>query len=126
MIFIALLLLAAQDAPVDCAKAMTQRDLSECADLRFQEADREMNAQWRVTLAALRKADKEIAGDGYGPPSAQRLLDAQRAWLTYRDAQCLVEGEYARGGSMRPMLESQCKATLTGERTETLRELLEE
>ena len=53
------------------------------------------------------------------------LLACQRAWLTYRDAQCLIEGYAARGGSMEPMLLSGCIARLTMARTQALRDLIE-
>lgn len=124
MIFAPLLLLAAQDVPVDCAKAVAQTDMNQCAYRAYQKADRAMNAQWRVTLAAMRRWDRSTAKDGLGPPPAQLLLASQRAWLAYRDAQCRIEGQYARGGTMQPMLESSCMETLTIRRTEELQELI--
>lgn len=126
MILPLFMLLAAQDAPLNCDKQETQSDMNRCADRGYEEADREMNAQWKITLAAMRESDRGTGEDGFGPPSAQLLLESQRAWLAYRDAQCVVQGQYARGGSMQPMLESNCKEMLTAERTETLRRLLEE
>src|SRR5690606_1177340 len=47
------------------------------------------------------------------PGHFDTLLEAQRAWLRFRDAQCLSESFMARGGSMQPMLDSQCKTYLT-------------
>ena len=125
MILPLLMLIAAQDAPIDCDKQETQLDMNECAGRAYLEADQAMNKQWKVTLAAMRERDKG-PDDGFGPPSAQLLLEAQRAWLAYRDAHCRVEGQYARGGSMQPMLVSMCKTQLTAARTEDLRQLIED
>jgi len=51
------------------------------------------------------------------------LLEAQRAWLTFRDAHCRLEGYYARGGSLEPLLVSTCKTALTEARIGELRAL---
>ena len=51
------------------------------------------------------------------PTTEAVLRQAQRAWLTFRDAQCTYEGYgEARGGSMEPMVYSGCRARLTRER----------
>jgi len=53
------------------------------------------------------------------------LLEAQRAWLVYRDAQCRLEGYSLLGGSAQPMIVSGCLAMLTRQRTQELRDLVE-
>ncbi|HEU4650144.1 MAG TPA: lysozyme inhibitor LprI family protein, partial [Croceibacterium sp.] len=58
------------------------------------------------------------------PGHYETLLAAQRAWLAYRDAQCRSESFMARGGSMQPMLELQCKAYMTELRIQQLRLLI--
>ncbi len=61
-----------------------------------------------------------------GPPpitGAAALLASQRAWLRFRDTQCVIEaGEFA-GGSLQGMTATACKARLTQERTTQLRAL---
>jgi uncharacterized protein YecT (DUF1311 family) len=49
------------------------------------------------------------------------LREAQRAWVSFRDAQCRLESFEARGGSMQPMLDSGCRAAVTRARTAELR-----
>ena len=51
------------------------------------------------------------------------LLEAQRAWIAFRDAHCRVDGYMARGGSLEPLLVSTCKTALTKARTAQLQEL---
>jgi uncharacterized protein YecT (DUF1311 family) len=122
---IVLLAAAAAAAPVDCVNALTQRDMNWCAAEDFRAADAALNAQWAITAAAMKRADKDgTAADGrIGYHAA--LLAAQRAWLAFRDAQCVSEGYAARGGSMEPMLVANCKAELTRERTQQLAALVE-
>jgi len=105
---------------------MTQTDMNICAGQDFVEADAELNAQWSITAASMRRrdADTTYSDDGRAP-YFEVLLAAQRAWLTFRDAHCISEGYEARGGSMEPMLVAGCRAALTRERTQQLRDLIE-
>ncbi|WP_315761086.1 lysozyme inhibitor LprI family protein [Sphingomonas sp. Y38-1Y] len=119
------LLLAAALAQ-QCGASGNQAELNACAASDYQQADKAMNAQWRVTLAKLRANDRENGDDGFGPPTAELLLKSQRAWLAYRDAECKLASQEARGGSMQPMLQSGCLARLTEARTMALKELIEE
>jgi uncharacterized protein YecT (DUF1311 family) len=124
---IALALLLAQAAAaatgVDCGNAVTQQDMNFCATLEFRTADAELNAQWRITAAEMRRRDQGIADDGR-PGYFDQLLAAQRAWLAYRDAHCDSEGYGARGGSMEALLVANCRTQLTIDRTEQLRVLI--
>lgn len=114
----------AGDVP-DCADPVTQQDMNYCASLAWQEADDALNAQWRATADEMRRLDaSDEPADGRAGYFEQ-LLDAQRAWLSYRDEHCASVGFNARGGSLEPLLVADCKATLTRERTEQLRDLAE-
>lgn len=103
---------------IDCANAMVQSDLNICAAQDWQAADDELNAVWPKALAALKAADAELPAELKG--GEQALLDAQRAWITFRDAQCKAEGYPMRGGSAEPLLVYGCMSVLTRERTATL------
>ena len=117
-------LLGAQEP--DCRTAETQADMNRCAYLDFQAADRELNQLWPQVIAAARAADAEIDRSyDQAPTSEQAVRNAQRAWITFRDEQCTYEGHEARGGSMETMIYEGCRATLTRQRIEQLRGLLE-
>ncbi len=129
MILSLLAMAAAQaDQPLNCANPITQADMNQCTAREFQRADDEMNRVWAEARAAMQRSDRETAE--YRDPSDTRpgyyaaLLESQRAWLRYRDAQCLIEGYAARGGSMEPMLVSGCQRALTVARTQALRDLM--
>lgn len=51
------------------------------------------------------------------------LRDAQRAWLSYRDAGCAVWDEVFRGGSMAQLSRLSCLMEQTARRTLELREI---
>ncbi|MDB5556224.1 MAG: putative urease-associated protein [Rhizobium sp.] len=118
--------MAQEDPPVDCANAMTQADMNQCAYQDFEKADKELNAVYRQALKSQEEADKEAAEIGPDYVGAVKALKkAQRAWIDYRDGHCDGVGYEAVGGSMQGMLISGCQATMTTARTKELRELIQ-
>ena len=129
MILAALLLLgtAADDPSIDCDNQRYQVEMNYCAGKEYEVEDAAMNAQWKLTVAAMRERDKHIDRTYDSQPTHDAtLLASQRAWLTYRDRHCESEGFVMRGGSAESMVISGCRATLTRERTEQLKALVEE
>ena len=123
-----------QEAPPvpgwNCKDPLVQQEMNWCAGQDYAAADAELNAQWKITAAAMKASDADFAANGGGEYDSragyfESLLEAQRGWLRYRDGQCALEGYAARGGSMEPMLLSGCKARLTRQRTEELKALIE-
>ena len=125
--FLLLAASAASEPAINCDDAMTQSDMNICSYRDYGQADREMNAQWKITASLLKKidADPDIPKDGR-PGYFATLLEAQRAWISYRDAHCRSEGYAMRGGSGEPLLNNGCRATLTRARTAQLKDLAEE
>lgn len=104
---------AAAQAP-DCAEAQTQMDLNHCADREFHKADAALNQ----TYARLKARTAE-------PGSLKRLVDAEKAWLAYRDRECDFETEDSIGGSIRPMEMAACYRDKTIARTAELKRQIE-
>lgn len=122
-----ILLIFAQAAPLpECdqqaADQGIQSAMNLCAARDFAEADGELNAQWKLTRAKMKQYDAQWHDDD-GPGYFETLLEAQRAWLNYRDAHCRSEGYLARGGSIEALFVSDCMTTLTKARTKQLRDL---
>ena len=118
------LLLAAQDPwrEYGCDDPQNQAAMNACARIDFERADAELNALWREVIAGAREMDGEINREyDQAPTSEQVLREAQRAWVTFRDAHCTWEGHEARGGSMESMLYNGCRARVTRERIAQLR-----
>ena len=102
------------------AAAQTQAQMNADAGAAWRRADAAMTAQWKRTYAQMKAREK--TGDGFAYAAA--LLNAQRAWLKFRDAHCLVAAAEFQGGSLQPMARLQCLAALSTERTRQLKGLM--
>ena len=133
MIFAFLILVQASGMPpCDQAKADQgiQMEMNICAAHDFAKADAALNAQWKVTSAQMKSQDEEYEKykSSFAPEEPgyfESLLEAQRAWLKYRDAHCRLDGYNARGGSLERLLDLTCRTALTEARTEELRQIAE-
>ena len=105
------------------ALAQTQAAMNAQASAAWKRADAAMTAAWRTTYAAMKRRDAGDTSRGGGVGYAAALLESQRAWLKFRDTQCVIEAAEFAGGSMQPMAGSQCLTSLTRERTRQLEAL---
>ena len=103
------------------APVQTQADVNQQALADWARADAAMNAQYRATMAAMERIDGDGPAPDNNPGFAATLRASQRAWVTYRDTTCVVEGYGFRGGSAEPGERSLCEARLTRERTAWLK-----
>lgn len=99
-------------ADAACDNARTQLALTECSAQAYQSADDELNEAYQSLVSKLEEK----------PATLEKLRDAQRAWIRFRDAECALESSGVEGGSAQPMVRNGCLATLTKQRTERLRE----
>ncbi|MFB9979817.1 lysozyme inhibitor LprI family protein [Mesorhizobium kowhaii] len=99
----------------DCANAQDQATTDECAGKDFDAADKKLNGAYKQIEARL----KDNAA------SKKLLIDAQRAWVAFRDAECAFQGgPPANAGSVRPMVVANCQAGLTNLRLKDLQDYL--
>lgn len=94
-----------------CPGAQTQYEMDECAYKEFVAADAELNRVYNQLAAKLDDAEQRA-----------QLKTAELAWIKFRDENCTFEGLFYKGGTMRPMIESFCKADVTRKRTAQLKE----
>lgn len=90
-----------------------------CALMERDLWDEKLNTAYQEQMTLARMIDQKSAqysDDAYANLE-DSLRDAQRAWITFRDAQCALE--YARwgSGSMRNIIGADCHLTMTAERT---------
>lgn len=104
-----LLLLGAPTA----APAQTQQEMNQQADADFRQADKELNAVYNKLI---KKVPPEVK---------ERLIDAQLAWIKFRDAEAKARAAEVEGGSMYPLLYSGSLASTTRQRTKELQEWLD-
>lgn len=103
--------------------ATTQQDMNICAEQDFQAQDANLNDAYASAKDLLKGIDADLSPEDQG--AAKALLEAQRAWITYRDAGCKAEAYMYEGGSMRPMVYSACLARVTATRAQDLWQLSE-
>jgi uncharacterized protein YecT (DUF1311 family) len=94
-----------------CPGAQTQYEMDECAHKELVAADAELNRVYNQLAAKLEDAEQRA-----------QLKTAELAWIKFRDENCTFEGLFYKGGTMRPMIESFCKADVTRTRTAQLKE----
>jgi uncharacterized protein YecT (DUF1311 family) len=90
----------------NCAKASDQATMNECADKAFKAADADLNKLYKE----IRNRLKDDAD------TAKLLVSAQKAWIAYRDAECVFTSAASAGGSIYPMIVSQCRDGITRKR----------
>ncbi|HBI6862036.1 lysozyme inhibitor LprI family protein [Enterobacter pasteurii] len=109
----AALLLSASALADECGNATTQAELNACSAQQYQAADKKLNETYQ---AAIKRA---------AAPQRDLLKKAQQAWITLRDADCAFIGSGTEGGSVQPMIVSQCLAEKTVEREAFLASLIQ-
>lgn len=107
-----LILPVASTMAADCSKAETQMEMNECAAGAYNVADKALNSSYRQVLKRMSGEQKTL------------LQTAQRRWIAWRDADCEFITSATRGGSIHPMLISQCLQNKTEQRTKELQSLL--
>ncbi len=98
----------------DCMNTSVQSELNVCAQTRYELADKILNE----TFAAIKK---RVGGDS---GVMKKIVVAQRAWITFRDAECEVAAAGVSGGSAEPLVRANCLSEMTQERNSKLLRLV--
>ena len=108
---------------IDCANAMAQMDLNQCAYQDWEAADADLNTAYKTAMTLMKTWDTNMPEGEKGAAAA--LKEAQRAWITFRDKACEAEGYAMKGGSAEPLLVYGCMRVLTEERASHLTGLVD-
>lgn len=121
----------AQDAPPDCSNAteeqlanMAQQEMNFCAEQDWMDMDAVLNLAYKEAMARMKSFDADLPKSERG--AEENLRNAQRAWVTFRDAACAAEGYAWHGGSAEPMIIYGCRARLTRQRNDDLAQMTAE
>jgi uncharacterized protein YecT (DUF1311 family) len=98
-----------------CDNPVTQSDMTYCAGWQFKKDDAGLNDVY----GRLKENYADIA------KVETALTKAQRAWVSFRDAECELEAAGEDGGTAQPMIYNQCLSRLTKLRTEQLQTRLD-
>jgi len=92
----------------------------------FSQTQYEMNQQ---ALRLYEKADKEMSNTykqalkkTTDPAKKKLLIEAQRAWIKYKEAHCKSVASEYEGGSFQPQSLYMCLTDITKERIKALKE----
>lgn len=100
---------AASNARADDAcykKAQSQFDLTQCSADDLKKSDDSLNKLYRDMQSRLKDDDD----------TKKLLIDAQKKWIAFRDAECTLSTVRSAGGSINPMNFNTCANGLTQSR----------
>ncbi|WP_017305080.1 lysozyme inhibitor LprI family protein [Spirulina subsalsa] len=100
---------------LNCENPTSQWEMNVCADQGAKEADVRLNEVYRQLRA-------KVAGT----PQENRLIEAEKAWIDFRDKDCEFSRRRYDGGTIMPMIYAMCVNDLTQRRTEQLEAYLQE
>jgi len=80
-----------------CAGAQTQTEMNECAAREYKKHDAAMNDIYQQLLAKLKD-----------PKQKEMLVEVERAWIAYRDKFCAFQSGETVGGTIHPLIETNC------------------
>ena len=86
----------------------SQQMMNICAAEDYQAADAKLNQAYQDLISSDDADDKKL------------LQAAQRAWISFRDAECAHSTAASSGGSIHAMEVSQCLTRLTNDRIQQL------
>lgn len=111
---------------LDCKDPQSNYDMKYCAAEDLKKADAELNVAYKKALDEARKwyqSTKGSPGNETMPDSEAVLRDAQRAWVSFRDANCKYQYQIYYGGTHAPLAHALCMVDMTRARTKELRQL---
>lgn len=94
----------------ECPDDADPAQLNQCLEREFTRADAALNRQYQAALTAL-------------PSGAERMREAQRAWLAYRTAHCATAGPAVASVETQNLEGVLCRTRLTEARSRELADL---
>lgn len=92
----------------DCANPANQAEITECANDAAAKADTALNDAYGQLMNLLGTSEQTL------------LVDSQKAWIQFRDAECAFRTKSYADGSIYPSLVANCIAELSTERSAQL------
>ncbi|MBE9215702.1 lysozyme inhibitor LprI family protein [Plectonema cf. radiosum LEGE 06105] len=97
---------------VNCNNPQTTLEMRVCAGRSYEAADKKLNQVYRQLKPKLNAKQQK------------RLVDAQIAWIQFRDKSCAFEAGEAEGGTLEPVLKLSCLTDVTQQRVKDLERYL--
>ena len=110
----------ADDIPGCDNESLNNMELDQCAGKAFKAADKELNAIWPQVLAAIDSRAADMPADA-AKDWKTSMIDAQRAWVTFKEDDCNAVQYEWYGGSGASLAVTSCLYHHTADRTADLK-----
>ncbi len=107
---------------LDCGNVYRTIDLDECGRIELNKLDRELNQTYKYALNSFDKIGKDASGPADKSKLKQSLIQAQRFWVKYRDADCGTTYTLWSDGTIRGQMYLGCMISKTQERIKELKQ----
>jgi uncharacterized protein YecT (DUF1311 family) len=107
----------AESTEIDCSSAFSTPDIERCAAIELDAVEVSLNQAYRRLVKQLTKPD--TAQDNYSD-YRNKLLNAQRAWIKFREADCDTQYAMHRSGTIRNAVYLNCKQQRAEQRIKEL------
>jgi uncharacterized protein YecT (DUF1311 family) len=110
---------------IACNPGGNTMEMAQCEIEALEQANRVLNETYARLIKRAKTLDSDLdptESDG----AVNRLREAQRAWVAWRDLECPMRSMINRGGSIERILFPACLAQLTDERTKVLEDVEKE
>jgi uncharacterized protein YecT (DUF1311 family) len=115
---------AAAFAQVDpCLSQSSTVDMNSCAKTAFDKDEKTLNDTYQQLVKQITKPDQD--GVRYGEVK-KKLIDAQRAWVSFRKKDCDAVYTYNESGTIRDLEFLGCMRAHTVQRTKELKNFIVE
>ncbi|MGH6841159.1 MAG: lysozyme inhibitor LprI family protein [Methylocella sp.] len=94
-----------------------------CTDEARRSVDVVLNKLYGQITAGLKKPTGSPDDDSRNKELLKRLVASERAWIAYRDSECLHESGTMLGGSGEPTIRVECEYSFERDRVNNLFDL---
>ena len=114
-----------QTNPCDWAK--TQLEMNQCSGDEYRKANAQLNGLYSTLIASMQKEiaaarqKNDASEEKYNATTLEKLRNAERAWIRYRDLHCDAARSLSEGGSVSALAWANCMTEVTSRRIEELK-----
>ena len=90
---------------IDCSKAITTPDINACASADQKKVETKLNTIYRRVIKSLDQPDTELEKFS---EMKSTLIEAQRAWVKFREADCTAVSTLHASGTIRTAMYIGC------------------